>query len=149
MRNMKIPNTGIFIFMAFLFPMVMADDDLTSPPKGGFTDFWELKTWAYQSSFGGGFAKKLLLGGREVYYTDRCFTSGIETTQVTFFYKNKKGHIVPYATLPTHRGSSSITLANSTLVKLNHYKDIIKIKQVSPHSMDIEYTLKAKNIPKN
>jgi hypothetical protein len=68
-------------------------------PETGFESFLKLKEWASKSSFGGGVVQ-IKLGETNVFYSNRSFASGLEISEVIFFYKSKSGKFFPFLILP-------------------------------------------------
>ena len=133
-KNMK---TLIIIF-AMLIQLASAAQPKEEAPKEGFADKGQLEAWSRTSAFGGGSAGEINVNGRKIYYTNRSFTSGRETTQVSLFYIAENGHIVPFANLPISPGSSKVTVKEGKVI----------VSQTSGISMDIKYTIKPEHIPK-
>jgi len=74
--------------------------EITPLPKDGFANFKELQKWASNSSFGGGRSGMFNLGGEKIFFTDRCFTSGMSTSEVTFYTQRVDGRIGRFFALP-------------------------------------------------
>ncbi len=127
------------IIMALTLSISFANADKISkdPPEYGFMSELQLQEWAMKSAFGGGYVKEIMVEDRKVYYSNRSFTSGRQTTQVTFFYVSQLGRIIPFTALPTKLGNSTITIEGDNII----------VNQKSEISMDIRYTIKSKQIP--
>ena len=108
-------------------------------PKEGFATQNQLDIWSRTSTVGGGLTGELNIDGQKIYYTNRSFTSGRETTQVSLFYITKSGHIFPFTNLPIHLGGSSVTVKEGKII----------VNQTSELSMDIRYTIKPQHIPQS
>jgi hypothetical protein len=134
-KIMKTLIATLFTFCSF----AVASEIRNPAPKEGFANATELNEWAQKSAFGGGWAKEIVVGDRRIFYSNRSFTSGRETTQVTFFYTNKLGRIVAFYELPIHLGTSSIDVVDENII-VNQKGDLL--------SKDIIHTLKSENIPK-
>ena len=102
---MRTPLLIIACFTAVLLQLHGQERPLkvgesTPLPKDGFANLEELQKWASSSSFGGGRSGIFNLGGTKVVYTDRCFTSGMSTSELTFYIQRVDGRIAKFFGLP-------------------------------------------------
>lgn len=88
----------------------------TPAPIDGFADFEGLNHWASTSSFGGGGAGRLQIGGTNVFYSNRMFTSGLATSELNFFTQSHDGRIRSFLLVPTQLKEHKITTENDQIV---------------------------------
>jgi hypothetical protein len=116
---MKIPFTAFLILTAgicFAGAQVRKVGEGDPVPKDGFADFAELKVWATESSFGGGGAMALKLDGKDVFFSNRTFTSGLATSELLFYSAGLDGRLRVFLTVPTQHKEHRLAIENNHIV---------------------------------
>lgn len=116
---MKIPITTFLILTAgicFAAAQVRKVGEGDPVPKDGFADFAKLNGWATGSSFGGGGAMALKLDGKDVFFSNRCFTSGIATSELLFYSAGLDGRLRVFLNVPTQRKEHRVAIENNHIV---------------------------------
>lgn len=85
----------------------------TGPTR--FSTVSELRQWA-GSSFGGGSVKELSLKNTTIYIADRCWTSGVNSSEIGIYVPDGKALVLRYSTPPMHRHYHRFRLEKDNLV---------------------------------
>ena len=114
MKNLLILISLLVATTGYPKPMKVLES--TDIPPQGFSTFEDLSKWASTSSFGGGHAKEIKLNEAMIFYSDRMFTSGRPTSELTFYSKRKDGSIHPFIHIPLQWKEFRIELKEAVIV---------------------------------
>ncbi|MCD4707992.1 MAG: hypothetical protein K8S62_09665 [Candidatus Sabulitectum sp.] len=100
--------------------IISAQNQIAVEDMPSFGNLDELREWATSSTWGGGSLETVFLDSLPVYIADRCFTSGIHTSEITV-YTERGSNLNPVFHIPVqHNCFHSIQVRDSLLVIVQH-----------------------------